>query len=137
MGLAAVAIEVAQWLVGRGEWPPLSPETKLPPVYNKLQNILDSLVQNGSPFSKLGIVILNFGPVDNPHRPPRGAYHNQSNRYAIGSTSKLAIAYAAFQLKADVQAVLDQLVATTNPPDIPKLANLQAPLAEYWQSIGR
>ena len=136
MSVAAVAIEVAHWLVGTGQWPPFPRDTKLPPVFDKLQSVLDKVVKD-RPFDQLGVVILNFGPVDNPHRPPRGAYHNHSSRYPIGSASKLAIAYAVFQLKADVQGVLDQLVATIKPPApaIPKLADLQTPLAEYWQSI--
>jgi hypothetical protein len=85
-------------------------------------------------FAHLGVVLLNFGPVDAVYWPPACAYKRHTDRFSIGSAGKLAIIYAAFQLKADVQAVLDQVAAKISPA-APTLADLQKPLADYWLSI--
>lgn len=129
-----VAIEVADWLVGKGKWPPSPPPAGLPPGFAPLQRILRDDVLKETRFANLRVVILNFGPVSAPYPEPTCAYKDDTKRVPVGSTSKLAIFYAAFQLKADVQLALDH-VAPAIAPRPPKLADLRGPLAEYWRSI--
>src|SRR5262245_13840109 len=130
MSLQAVAIEVARWLTGAGTWPQSPPPPALPPVFNKLQRVLDNVLNDPS-LKDLGVVLLNFGPVDKQYKTPTCACKNETAQWAIGSASKLAIMYAAFQLKADVETVANE-VARKIAPAPPKLADLQERLAEYW-----
>lgn len=133
MTLQSVAIEVAHWLISGSSWPQSPPPTELPPVFAPLQRILDDTLKDPQ-LADLGVVVLNFGPLDDPYRPPAAAYKRQTLREEVGSVGKLAIAYAAYQLKADVELVLNQ-VASTISPKTPSLPDLPKPLSDYWSSI--
>jgi hypothetical protein len=133
----SVAIEVAHWLIGGPSWPQFPPPPELPPTFAPLQKVLNDTLKDrqfANRFADLGVVVLNFGPVGDPYQPPTAAYNRHTVRVEVGSVGKLAIAYAACQLKADVELVLNQVAAAISPA-APTLSALPRPLSDYWSSI--
>jgi hypothetical protein len=130
-----MADSAAAWIVGEERWPSAPPPPALPPKFTPLQSILDAAIASDTKkFADLRVVVLNFGHPGSPHAPPTCAMRNEKVTDEVGSAAKVTILYAAFQLKADLQRVLAR-VARDIAPRPPTLADLRAPLAEYWRTI--